>query len=184
MRLTLAAFPFFSRSSPPAPPPPVGCINFHIFVETQPLALPLRLPRDMCHYHRLRLQHIEGVCAFRFDFDFQFEFRLQLATETTAARLGNAKRARPNVAATRSKQAATATLAMKYCRALPHTRRRVYEVCVSWSVRSVCRVCEVSVICNLCKLMWEFALLPVRETYLITAASFGLFPAKQKKNSR
>lgn len=137
MRLTLAAFPFFSFSVAASFS---CCCSFsswphqlsHFRVETQPLALPLRLRHAICviitytHIHTQRLQNIAGVCNF--DFDYQFVYRLQLAAATAWEMRY-------------TQQAATATVAMNYCRALPHRRRS--------GVWSVCGTCEECV-CGTC----------------------------------
>lgn len=79
MRLTLVALTFLFSC--------LCSINFHIFVarKTQPLALPLRRPRDMCHYHTrdYRMTLAMPISTSSFDWTSNFDCIAQLATAPT-----------------------------------------------------------------------------------------------------
>lgn len=87
MRLTLVALTFLFSC--------LCSINFHIFVarKTQPLALPLRRPRDMCHYHTrdYRMTLAMPISTSSFDWTSNLDSIAQLATAPTlCVCLGNA----------------------------------------------------------------------------------------------
>lgn len=78
MRLTLVALTFLFSC--------LCSINFHIFVarKTQPLALPLRRPRDMCHYHTRDYRMTLAMPISTWEIRLDFEFRLHCAAYDSA----------------------------------------------------------------------------------------------------